>query len=151
MRFVYPDLTEWNDVLSVLFGLIRGISAELNIEQDEIAGCAQYYYNDYTQQPNFALIFYDRTPGGAGHVRRLSDEEILRRVFEKTLKIMQECTCGGTDGDSSCYQCLRNYYNQKYHDLLSRGTVIRFMSEILKEKKNTIDVSELKSDRKKKQ
>jgi hypothetical protein len=139
LRFVNPDLSEWNDVLSVLYGLIRGISEELNIEQNEIAGCAQYYYNEYTGRPNYALVFYDRTPGGAGHVRRLADSDILKRVFKKTLSIMKACNCGGDNGDSSCYQCLRNYYNQKYHDFLSRGVVIRFLNDLLKQNTGGID------------
>lgn len=147
IRFLYPDITEWTDSLSILFGLIRGISDELSIEQDEIAGCSQYYYNDYTNRANFSLIFYDRTPGGAGHVRRLSDGDVLKRVFEKTLSIMQSCDCGGEKGDSSCYRCLRNYYNQKYHDYLNRGIVVDFLKEVLDEKRNTIDVNLLNREK----
>ena len=77
------------------------------------------------------MVFYDKTPGGAGHVRRLASPEILERVLEATLKLMQSCTCGGEEGDSSCYQCLRNYYNQKYHDILSRKAVIDFVKAVL--------------------
>lgn len=29
------------------------------------------------------------------------------------------------------YSCLRNYYNQKYHDLLQRGYVVRFLKSVL--------------------
>ncbi len=131
LRFIYPDLVGWEQSLSVLYGLIRGICAELNIEQDEIAGCVQYYYNDITMRPNYSLIFYDKTPGGAGHVRRLTNAQVLENVLHKTLEIMETCNCGDIDKDASCYQCLRNYYNQKHHDILSRGAVIEFIKSML--------------------
>jgi hypothetical protein len=44
---------------------------------------------------------------------------------------MQQCDCGGEYGDSSCYSCLRGYYNQKHHDLIKRGYVINFLRDIL--------------------
>lgn len=47
---------------------------------------------------------------------------------------MQQCDCGGQDGDTSCYSCLRNYYNQKYHDKLKRFYVVDFLKKILGEK-----------------
>ena len=131
IRFKYPDLTEWETAISLLHGVIRGICKELNIEQDEISGCVQYYYNEITMRANFALVFYDKTPGGAGHVRRLAEAEALQRVLNSTLQIMESCTCGGTTKDSSCYSCLRSYYNQKYHDILDRSRVIDFVKYIL--------------------
>lgn len=117
--------------MSVLYGLIRGIGEELNIEEGEIAGCVQYCWNDVMNCPCYAMIFYDKTPGGAGHVRRLASPEVIERVLKTTLRLMEECNCGGDDKDSSCYQCLRNYYNQKYHDVLSRKVVIEFVRSIL--------------------
>jgi hypothetical protein len=44
---------------------------------------------------------------------------------------MQQCDCGGEYGDTSCYSCLRNYYNQKYHDRLKRSYVVDFLREVL--------------------
>ena len=131
LRFIYPDLSDFEASISILYGLIRGICSELNIEQDEIAGCIQYYYNDVTQSPNFSMVFYDKTPGGAGHVRRLVEPKIMEQVLRTTLNIMEACDCGGSDKDSSCYQCLRSYYNQRYHDVLSRGVVIDFIRSVL--------------------
>ena len=126
IRFLNPSLKDRTTALSVLYGIIRGMCSYLNIEQNDIAGCLQYYQNG-----NFAIVLYDRTPGGAGHVRRLSEPGVLEKVLYETLQIMQSCTCGGTDGDTSCYICLRNYYNQKYHDELSRRRVIDTLRSVL--------------------
>lgn len=96
-----------------------------------IAGCIQFFFNHDTMHPDWSIVLYDKTPGGAGHVRRLYDREVLRNVFHYTYQMLNNCTCGGDDKDSSCYACLRNYYNQKYHDRLSRGKAIRYLEQVL--------------------
>jgi hypothetical protein len=53
----------------------------LNIEQNDISGCIQYYQNPLSGAPNYALVLYDRTPGGAGHVRRLQETGVLEAVL----------------------------------------------------------------------
>jgi ATP-dependent helicase YprA (DUF1998 family) len=114
----------------VLYGLLRGICSFLNIEQNDISGCLQYFYNDITYRRNYAMVLYDKTPGGAGHVRRLNNQGVLEDVIQETLKLMERCDCGGESKDSSCYSCLRNYYNQKHHDDIKRGYVIDFLNEV---------------------
>lgn len=134
LRFLNPDLQDWEVAYSVLHGIIKGMCSYLNIEQDDISGCLRYFYNEVTHRGNYSLILYDKTPGGAGHVRRVKDENVLEGVLKETLNIMQQCDCGGEDGDTSCYSCLRNYYNQKYHDKLKRFYVINFLKEVIGEK-----------------
>ena len=132
LRFLSPDLIDSETATSLLYGIIRGVCKCLNIEQDDISGCLQYFYNDLSKRGNFGLILYDKTPGGAGHVRRLSDPITIKSVLLETLRLMKSCTCGGEDRDSSCYSCLRSYHNQKYHDVLSRGKVIAFLEDFIK-------------------
>jgi len=130
LKFFNPDLEKWETALSVLNGILRGACSYLDIEQSDIEGCVQYFENPFTHKPNYSLIIYDKTPGGAGHVRRLNNEKTLENTLSETQKLMEQCTCGGEQIDSSCYTCLRSYYNQKYHDVLSRGSVIRFINEL---------------------
>jgi hypothetical protein len=131
MKFVSPELCKWETALSVLYGVLLGICNYLNIEGNDISGCLQYFYNPISNQPNFALVLFDKTPGGAGHVRRLNDPKILAGVLHTTLDLMEKCDCGGETADSSCYTCLRNYYNQKHHDELKRCYVIDFLKGTL--------------------
>jgi hypothetical protein len=131
LRFLNPDLIEWSTAISVLYAVLKGICMHLNIEQNDISGCLQYFFNSDTRRPNFALILYDKTPGGAGHVRRLNNQEVLHGVIKDTLEFVNTCSCGGESKDSSCYSCLRNYYNQKHHDILKRNCVIEFINELL--------------------
>ena len=130
IHFLDPDLNDWKAALSVLYGVLRGMCSYLNIEQNDISGCIQYYQNSLSGAPNYALVLYDRTPGGAGHVRRLQEAGVLEAVLQETRRIMEGCSCGGEDGDSSCYSCLRNYYNQKYHDDLKRSYVIELLNRV---------------------
>ena len=76
-------------------------------------------------------MLYDKTPGGAGHVKRLLNESVLKSALQDSLALVQNCSCGGETMDTSCYSCLRNYYNQRYHDRLQRGYVVRFLREVL--------------------
>ena len=131
LRFINPEVKEPDVAMSLLYGIMRGICSYLNIEQDDISGCIQYFRNEDTGNGCYALIYYDRTPGGAGHVKRLAKPETLEMALRETLSLMKQCNCGGTEMDTSCYGCLRNYYNQKHHDKLKRGYVVRFLEQLL--------------------
>ena len=131
LRFINPEIRDMDEALSLLYGIMRGICSQLNIEQDDISGCVQYFRNEDTGNGCYALIYYDRTPGGAGHVKRLSDPNMLKAALIETLKLMKQCDCGGAEMDTSCYGCLRTYYNQKHHDQLKRGYVVKFLEMIL--------------------
>lgn len=131
LRFAKPELSSWDVALSVLYGLLEGASKALCVERDDLSGCLKWFFNEETKQANYGFVFYDKTPGGAGHVRRMADPVILKQVFEATLELMMSCSCGGESMDTSCYSCLRNYYNQKYHDFLQRGYVVQFLKSVL--------------------
>ena len=133
LRFMTHELPDMQTALSVLYALLRGVSRHLDIESSDISGCVQHYADPVSHHAGYALILFDKTPGGAGHVRRLKENGVLQGVLEEALRLMQACTCGGEEGDSSCYACLRDYYNQKYHDILNRGKAIRFIRALLSE------------------
>ena len=130
-RFLNPDLVDWEIAFSVLHGVLRGICSYLDIQQNDISGCVQYFFNPVTHRENYELVLYDKTPGGAGHVRRLNSEKVLEGILHESLNLMNQCDCGGDQKDSSCYTCLRSYYNQKHHDILKRKHVIEFINDIL--------------------
>lgn len=129
IRFENYYIDDWEKGQSILYGLLRGICACLNIEENDISGCLQSNYTN--GQENYSIVIFDNTPGGAGHVKRLNNPENLYNVLKYTLKLMKGCVCGGDEGDASCYSCLRNYRNQKYHDSLKRKYVIEFIDSIL--------------------
>ena len=109
-------------MLSVLFALLEGLSQELGIERTDIKGCL--FRTSTEGIMVYSLILYDAVAGGAGHVRRIAtpDGKILHAVFCRALAVVETCGC-----DTSCYHCLRNYYNQKIHNLLDRKKATAFL------------------------
>lgn len=108
--------------LSLLYALMEGASEALNIQRDDLDGCLYPY--GVSQPP--ALILFDNVPGGAGHVRRVGAN--LKSVFAAALERVANCECGP---ETSCYECLRNYWNQPYHEVLARGPVTEFLRSVL--------------------
>ncbi|HHY35860.1 MAG TPA: DEAD/DEAH box helicase [Firmicutes bacterium] len=125
MLVTFPDYRDsrrgfW---LSLLYGLLEGTSLALDIERSDLDGCLYPITGDPFSP---ALVLFDDFPGGAGHVRRIRDEAVLKEVLETTLEFLRSCDCG-----SSCMGCLRNYRNQYCHDELDRIIVVEFLDKVL--------------------
>lgn len=109
-------------MLSVMYALLESASSVLDIERSDIKGClhkVRYCYGMI-----YEIILYDAVAGGAGHVRRLvtDDCNVFQKVIGKAIEITKGCNC-----DPSCYNCLRNYYNQAVHDKLNRIEAYSFL------------------------
>ena len=105
--------------LSVLYALLEGASEALGIPRSDLDGTLYTYQSG--QNP--ALVLFDNVPGGAALVHRVS--ESLPLVFRAAWERVNKCEC---DENTSCYQCLRNYYNQYYHEQLRRGLARDFLA-----------------------
>ena len=108
---------------SILYGLLEGMSNTLNIDRSDISGCLKKIDN------KTHIVVYDTVPGGAGHVKRILENDNIIEILENTYKIVSECECGE---ETSCYSCLRDYSNQKFHENLSRGAVKKILESIIK-------------------
>jgi ATP-dependent helicase YprA (DUF1998 family) len=107
---------------SLLYALLDGASEAMGIRRQDIEGTI--YPQSVGQPPT--LILYDNVPGGAGHVSRIFDN--LQSAFSVALERLERCECGE---ETSCYNCLRNYRNQYFHDILQRGTALQSLRKIL--------------------
>lgn len=112
---------------SLLYALLEGASEELQIERQDLDGCLY----SIGKLDNFSLILFDDVPGGAGHVRQMANANNLKSILAATLHHLERCECGGDEADTSCYGCLRHYRNQHCHEVLNRGSIIRFLREAL--------------------
>lgn len=124
ITFSTVEAADTDTMLSVLYALLEGLSRELGIERTDIKGCLFRTFADGIML--YSVILYDAVAGGAGHVRRIVTEDgsVFQRVLKKALSVVSECDCG-----CSCYKCLRNYYNQKIHDLLDRKKAAEFLEK----------------------
>lgn len=125
IRIRINKICSFEQAYSVLQAIILSACAQLNIDNTEIAGCLQYCTDGV-----FYYVLYDTTPGGAGHVKRLNSKEMIEKVLLGAYVKAKNCTCGGEEGDSSCYSCLRTYQNQRHHDIIKRKYVVAFLSEM---------------------
>ena len=99
--------------ISFLYALLEGISSGLEIDRNDIDGIVEMN----TDSMSYDLLLFDNVPGGAGHVRRLIDKESIKISLKSALyKVSQNCC----DENTSCYNCLRNFKNQHYHEMMKR-------------------------------
>lgn len=122
ITFEVQEAADLKTMLSVLYALLEGLSREMGIERTDIKGCL--FRTEVGGLMVYTIILYDAVAGGAGHVRRIvtEDGKAFQQVLRRALSVVDMCNC-----DTSCYQCLRNYYNQKIHDDLDRHTASGFL------------------------
>ncbi len=120
----------FEEAYSLLQAIVLASSDVLDIDENEISGCLQQYYSS-NGTFNYSYILYDKTSGGAGHVKRLDNQATLYAVLEAAYERATRCTCGAKEGDTSCYSCLRTYQNRKYHDIIKRKYVVEYLKILL--------------------
>lgn len=109
--------------LSFLYAFLEGVSNALEIERNDIDGILELNL----EKRSYDILLYDNVPGGAGHVKRLMHKEAIIDSLKAALnKVTQNCC----DENTSCYNCLRNYYNQAYHSRLQRKYAQNFIESI---------------------
>ncbi|MFV9506786.1 MAG: Zn-binding domain-containing protein [Oscillochloridaceae bacterium umkhey_bin13] len=124
LRFIGTRAGAYNEELwrSLVYALLEGASQGLGIRRDDLDGTLYRY----TAGAAPAIVLYDNVPGGAGHVQYIAQELpfVLATAFDR----VQHACCGP---ETSCYECLRNFRNQPYHDMLKRGVVRDFLAGVL--------------------
>jgi hypothetical protein len=110
--------------LSFLYALLEGISIALQIERKDIDGLLEFN----SECSSYDVLIYDNVPGGAGHVKRLVNEnDVVNSLKCAYDKVAKKCC----DENTSCYNCLRNYYNQSYHSKLQRKYAKDFVGKLM--------------------
>lgn len=119
------DTSDQATMLSVMYALLNSFAYELNIERRDIKACLTYKRTSGKMEHK--IIIYDAVPGGAGHSRRLvtEDGEVLKAVIKRAVILLNDCECA-----PSCYRCLRNYENQKMHEILDRKKALDFLQQL---------------------
>lgn len=111
--------------LSWAFLIRKSICDELDIEIDEFD--AGYRISPNTGIPEIYIV--EKADNGAGYCNYLNgtqDRDISEKVFIKSLipggRVYNEILMKAEHQNhcsSSCYDCLRDYYNQQHHGLLN--------------------------------
>ena len=128
-RFTIPSLglsekISYAQALSFMYAFLEGISIALDIERNDIDGVLE----TNLESQSFDILLYDNVPGGAGHIKRLLNKESVIKSLQAALEKVSAHCC---DENTSCYNCLRNYYNQSYHDKLQRKLATESIKRLL--------------------
>lgn len=114
--------------ISELVGIFEGRSIALSIDRRDIDGIVERNF----EQKIYDILIYDSVPGGAGYVKRLLDKIAVKKALEAARdKISHDCC----DENTSCYNCLCNYYNQAFHARLKR----KYAKEVIGEALDSLD------------
>lgn len=127
------EMLEQDHALSTLYALLEGISVAFDIDRSDIGGMAI----QLSPLKPYQFILFDTVSGGAGHVKKLESKENIMLALLKAKQIVTNCIC---DEETSCYNCLKNFNNQRIHHHLKRGfakeTIINILSLI---QNNSVD------------
>jgi ATP-dependent helicase YprA (DUF1998 family) len=107
---------------SLAFALRRGLCSVLEVETSDIGVSWRWLANRKQGAKNAEIILYDLTPGGAGFVREGLDN--WPQVVAQAHRICTQCRC-----ENACYDCLKDYSNQSYHERLQRQKVGELLAE----------------------
>lgn len=128
-RFTIPMLeivgqVSFPQAISFLYAFLEGVSIALEIERKDIDGVLELN----SDMQSYDILLYDNVPGGAGHVKRLLSKGAVIRSLKSGLdKVSKDCC----DENTSCYNCIRNYYNQSHHNKLVRKLAEEIIKRLL--------------------
>ncbi|PRC44116.1 DEAD/DEAH box helicase, partial [Mycobacterium sp. ITM-2017-0098] len=120
-EFTFDGINLRNDETSTwrsaLYALLEGASESLEISRDDIDGTLAWSRN-----LRRSIVLYDTVPGGAGAARRIAEN--IGPVINMAASRLDGCDCGL---ETTCYGCLRNYRNARYHEDLSRRAALHLL------------------------
>ena len=110
---------------TLLYALRAGVATRFGLDESEIDG--QVFTHPFLPETGARLVLFESDEGGIGVLRQLADADHFVEVCARTLEVLHVQPDGSEEADacdSSCYECLRSFYNQWHHDLLDRRLVI---------------------------
>jgi len=111
---------------TLLNTLFQSICTVMNLDDNEINGM----YQPISGQ-NGKIIIFETSEGGTGTLSSfVKDKELIKRIALKALDILHFEADGSDKSDAcqtSCYNCICNFYNQRFHKLFDREAVKEFL------------------------
>jgi len=114
---------------SLLYALQAGIATRFGIDASEIGG--HLFAHPDKPDAGVRLLLYETDEGGVGVLQRVPNDTVWAQVCGRALEILHVRPDGTEEidaCDSSCYECLRSYYNQWHHEWLNRRLVLPFLA-----------------------
>lgn len=121
----FTDRYSLDELITTGFALRLGLHNYLQIELEDVDTTVIG-----TRATGYQLILFDNVPGGAGYVRKLLDERVFTGVIKAAYDAVSHDCC---DEETTCYKCLRTYYNQKFHKVMKRRYAREILSDLMGE------------------
>ena len=121
LRLYSPPVIGQEQWSSVAYALAEGAATALAIKREDIDVVIRL-----ATDGGESVFLFDTVPGGAGHVMRIHEHLglVLRSAYDR----VANCSCEET---TSCYECLRTFGNQRFHNALQRGVAKHFLGTAL--------------------
>jgi superfamily II DNA or RNA helicase len=123
IRMTFPDslsISAADIADSVEQAILQAASDLLQISADDID---VVHLGSSSSHIEFAIV--DAVPAGAGFAPLIGGR--LGEVISHALHLVERCECGP---ETSCYQCLRTYANQRVHERLIRSLAIEGLESL---------------------
>jgi ATP-dependent helicase YprA (DUF1998 family) len=104
---------------SLTYAMLAAAALVIDVPRNELDGLFRPCFNGFAE-----VIIYDNVPGGAGYSKRIANK--FPEILERAYKIVSECKC-----ETSCYDCLRTYSNQPFHNDLDRNAAMKFLKPLV--------------------
>ena len=108
-------------VESVAFALQKGACQCLELDASDLGVSWRFLNRRSDRSSGKEIVLYDRTPGGAGFVA-----EAVSRWSEVESSARDVCVCSA-GCERACYECLKDFGNQAYHEALDRNDALAFL------------------------
>lgn len=115
---------------SLTYTLLAAAASVIDVPRTELDGLFRPLADGRAE-----IVIYDNVPGGAGYSRRIAAQ--FQEILEKASWIVSFCSC-----DTSCYDCLRTYSNQPFHNELNRHVVAQFLKPLVEQIKPDPELQE---------
>ncbi len=87
------------------------------------------------------LLVYDSVPGGTGYLADLlREKEILIKVLEEALEVIQNCSCIEDETRDGCYQCLYAYRNHYDMPHTSRSVAQKLLGDLVARRDDLVEI-----------
>jgi DEAD/DEAH box helicase domain-containing protein len=87
------------------------------------------------------LLVYDSVPGGTGYLATLlREEQILLKVLEKALDVIQNCSCIEDADRDGCYRCLYAYRNHYDMPHTSRSAAQELLEDLVARRDDLVEI-----------
>ena len=119
---VVQSQRECDSDASLMFALQKGMCRVLELEASDVGVTRRWLSHKNVDGAKVEFILYDQTPGGAGFVKDGKDRwhEVVEQAEEVCRETKNHCC------DKACYDCLKDFGNQSYHEDLDRSLVLKF-------------------------